>query len=83
MDIILLEKHLYMPHTSTQKMEAVCSNPPKYWYPRTKLHDVITQATAIYTFYLSIYLSIYLSMVLQPFVGPWPLFQLLNPIQNR
>jgi hypothetical protein len=27
---------------------------------------------------LSIYLPTYLSMVLQPFVGPWPLFQFLN-----
>jgi hypothetical protein len=25
-----------------------------------------------------IYLSIYLSAALQPFVGPWPLFQFLN-----
>jgi hypothetical protein len=32
--------------------------------------------------YLSIYPSIYLSMALQSFVGPWPLFQFLNPIQS-
>jgi hypothetical protein len=28
-------------------------------------------------------LSIYLSMALQPFFGPWPLFQFLNPIHSR
>jgi hypothetical protein len=28
--------------------------------------------------FLSLYLSIYLSMVLQPFVGPWSLFQFLD-----
>jgi hypothetical protein len=33
--------------------------------------------------YLSIYLSMYLSMALQSFVGPWPLFQFLNPIHSR
>jgi hypothetical protein len=26
---------------------------------------------------------VYLSMALQPFVGPWPLFQFLNPIHSR
>jgi hypothetical protein len=31
----------------------------------------------------SFYLSIYLSMALQSFVGPWPLFQFLNPIHSR
>jgi hypothetical protein len=31
----------------------------------------------------SIYLSIYLSMAVQSFVGPWPLFQFLNPIHSR
>jgi hypothetical protein len=30
-----------------------------------------------------IYLSMYLSMALQPFVGPWQLFQFLNPIHSR
>jgi hypothetical protein len=38
--------------------------------------------------YLSIYLSIYLRVsinlcICSPFVGPWPLFQLLNPIHSR
>jgi hypothetical protein len=28
--------------------------------------------------YLSTYLPIYLSVALQPFVGPWPLFQFLD-----
>jgi hypothetical protein len=35
--------------------------------------------------YLSIYLFIHLSVYLwfcSPFVGPWPLFQILNPIHN-
>jgi hypothetical protein len=31
----------------------------------------------------SIYLSIYQSMALQPFVGPWPLFNFLSPIHSR
>jgi hypothetical protein len=26
--------------------------------------------------------QVYLSMALQPFVGPWPLFQFLNPIHS-
>jgi hypothetical protein len=30
----------------------------------------------------SIYLSIYLWLC-SPFVGPWPLFQFLNPIHSR
>jgi hypothetical protein len=29
------------------------------------------------------YASIYLFTTLQPFVGPWPLFQFLNPIHSR
>jgi hypothetical protein len=28
-------------------------------------------------------LTVYLSMVLQPFVGPWPLFQFLNLLHSR
>jgi hypothetical protein len=28
----------------------------------------------------AIHLSTYLSMVLQPFIGPWPLFQFPDPI---
>jgi hypothetical protein len=28
--------------------------------------------------YLSVCLSVYLSMTLQPFVGPWPLFQSID-----
>jgi hypothetical protein len=34
-------------------------------------------------FHQSIYLSIYLSMALQPFVGPWPLFQFLDLLHSR
>jgi hypothetical protein len=33
--------------------------------------------------YEHIYLSIYLSMALQPFVGPWTLFQFVNHIHSR
>jgi hypothetical protein len=28
-------------------------------------------------------ISVYLSMALQHFIGPWPLFQFLNPIHSR
>jgi hypothetical protein len=33
--------------------------------------------------HLPTYLPTYLSMDLQSFVGPWPLFQFLNPIHSR
>jgi hypothetical protein len=33
--------------------------------------------------YLSIYVGSYLSMALQPFVGPWPLFQFLDLLHSR
>jgi hypothetical protein len=32
--------------------------------------------------FYNICLSIYLSMALQPFVGPWPPFQFLNPVHS-
>jgi hypothetical protein len=31
----------------------------------------------------TIYLSIYLSLALQPFVGPWPIFQFLDLLHSR
>jgi hypothetical protein len=55
--------------TQSHKMESVCFSETSVDLYRLKI--------------ISIYLSIYLSMALQSFVGPWRLFQFLNPIHSR
>jgi hypothetical protein len=50
-----------------------------YIYIRIYLSTYLSIYVSIYlSTYLCIYLSIYVSMPLQPFVGPWPLFQFLD-----
>jgi hypothetical protein len=44
---------------------------------------VCVSGTIHLSIYLPIYLSIHLSMALQPFVGPWPLFQFLDLLHSR
>jgi hypothetical protein len=44
-----------------------------------RLHDVVLNQLSIGK---NLLIPIYLSMALQPFVGPWPLFQFLNPIHS-
>jgi hypothetical protein len=49
-----------------------------------ELVAIVFRVESIYlSVYLSMYPSICTSMALQPFVGPWPHFQLLNPIHSR
>jgi hypothetical protein len=43
--------------------------------------DRLVRITATLESQMNISISIYLSMVLQPFVGPWPLFQFLDLLQ--
>jgi hypothetical protein len=53
----------------------------------TELRNILAIPAITYILFnhvtVSIYLSIYLSMALQPFVGPWQIFQFLDPIHSR
>jgi hypothetical protein len=40
--------------------------------------DLSIHPSTYVSIYLSIHLSIYLPMVVQPFIGPWPLFQFID-----
>jgi hypothetical protein len=64
----------HSPLTSAKvKKTWVCTSTPPYTF----------MAYASLVKHRDKYLFIYISMALQPFVGPWPLFQFLNPIHNR
>jgi hypothetical protein len=42
-----------------------------------------TKENVLYKYIIIIIIIIIIIMALQSFVGPWPLFQLLDPIHNR
>jgi hypothetical protein len=66
-----------------------CFNPLEYIFPvlfsrREESSEINIKPESLNTFCYSVWKlsSVYLSMALQPFVGPLPLFQCLNPIHR-
>jgi hypothetical protein len=53
-----------------------------YVLPRVFITSTVLVNEMLITQFLLISLDTYVSMALQPFVGPWPLFQFLNPIES-
>jgi hypothetical protein len=59
-----------------------CIKKPENLYICLSVYLSIYLAVCL-SIYLSIYLSVCLSMALQPFVGPWPIFQFLDLSHSR